>query len=207
MLSAERSESRPFCYRCGRPASGCCCAAVPRVDNRTPVYILQHPRERFHPFGSVRLAKLGLSKVSVDTFGEAFAHRRSWSTVAPPGAALLYPGAEARELKKLAESERPSSLVVIDGTWPHSRSILRQVPWLGALPRVRVRPASPGLYRIRREPRPECMSTLEAIVRALELLEPETYGLEALLGAFTGMIDRHLELRRAHPYDPYRRRR
>ena len=203
-FDAMTDVHRPFCYSCGRPALACVCATVPSVDNRTAIYLLQHPRERFHPFGSVRLARLGLRHLALDIYGEAFAHQRTWSPLAPPGAALLYPGAHACELGSLEPAERPTSLVVIDGTWSQAKSMLKASPWLQALPQVKLRPPSPGLYRIRREPALDCMSTIEAIIEALRVLEPDTAGLDALLAAFTGMIDGHLELRAQQPHAPYR---
>jgi DTW domain-containing protein YfiP len=201
------STSRPFCYRCDRPQPACVCASIPQVNNRTTIYLLQHPRERFHPFGSVRFARLGLARLALDVYGEAFAHQRTWSAAAPAGAALLFPGPAARELSELDENERPSGLVVIDGTWSHAKSILKKTPCLAALPQVKVRPRAPGLYRIRREPALHCMSTIEAIIEALRVLEPNTPGLDELLAAFVGMIDRHLDLRTQSTHAPFRRTR
>jgi hypothetical protein len=58
---------------------------------------------------------------------------------------------------------------------------------------VRLSPASPSRYRIRREPREDFVSTIEAIVQALQVIEPETKGFDALLEAFDSMIDDQLE--------------
>ncbi|HHH10935.1 MAG TPA: DTW domain-containing protein, partial [Sorangium sp.] len=58
----EKTLARPFCYRCHKPAVTCICARVKRVDNRTKIWLLQHPRERFHPIGTARIARLGLGR-------------------------------------------------------------------------------------------------------------------------------------------------
>jgi len=58
---------------------------------------------------------------------------------------------------------------------------------------VRFHPRAPSRYRIRREPQPDYVSTLEAIVEALQILEPDTAGLPALGAAFDRMIDRQIE--------------
>ena len=60
-------------------------------------------------------------------------------------------------------------------------------------------PASPGQYRIRREPTSTSLSTVEATVAALQLLEPETKGLDDLLRAFDTMVEGQL----AHPNANY----
>jgi hypothetical protein len=110
----------------------------------------------------------------------------------PDGAALLYPGPGARVLDELTPAERPRNLVVIDGTWHTARTLFRDKAWLQALPRVRLSPPEPSRYRIRREPTHDSLSTIEAIVHALRILEPETAGLEGLLGAFDAMIEAQL---------------
>lgn len=102
------------------------------------------------------------------------------------------PGPGAHDLETLAPEARPRRLVVLDGTWPQARKLLRDNSWVAALPRVCLRPKQPGQYRIRRAPRPEQLSTIEAIVEALRILESDTEGLDALLAAFHTMIDRQI---------------
>jgi hypothetical protein len=163
----------------------CVCALVPRIMNRTPVVILQHKRERRHPLGTVRLLRLALERVRVEV-----AYQESVPPLPlPEGTALLYPGPEARELDSLAPGERPGALVLLDGTWSQARRMFRESPWLQALPRVALLPAAPSRYRIRKEPRPRFLSTLEAAVLALRALEPDTPGLAELVGAFDRMIE------------------
>ena len=65
---------RAQCYRCMKAQSMCICASVDVVDNRTPVVIVQHTRERAHAIGTVRIAKRGLRNIKVvvggpDSFG------------------------------------------------------------------------------------------------------------------------------------------
>jgi hypothetical protein len=167
---------------------------VVAVCNRTPVVIVQHPRERRHPFGTVRIARLGLHRVDVRVASSTLADRAVCPPCAPPGAALLFPAPDAAPL--LPEAP-PSALVVVDGTWPTARRLVRDNPWLQRLPRVRLSPSRPGRYRIRRAPRPAFqLSTIEAVVEALRILEPDTRGLDDLLAAFDRMIERQIALAR-----------
>lgn len=184
---------RAACYKCFKPARTCVCAGVPRVDNRTTVLVLQHPRERLHSLGTARFARLGLANVHVEVAydaGSRDARRPPW---VPDGAALLYPAPGARDIAELAPHERPRHLVVLDGTWHTARTLYRDKLWLHDLPHVRLNPAAPSRYRIRREPSLDYVSTLEAIVEALQLLEPETRGFDDLLAAFDRMIDVQVE--------------
>jgi DTW domain-containing protein YfiP len=183
---------RVVCYRCDKPERMCVCARISRVDNLTRVFVLQHPKERAHPIGTARFAKLGLANSQVEVAWDAGAEETEPPSWLPPGAALLYPSASAADLETMAPSELPKNLVVIDGTWHTARSLFRDKSWLQRLPQVRLSPASPSRYRIRREPREDFVSTLEAIVQALQVIEPATQGFDALLGAFDSMIDDQL---------------
>lgn len=167
----------------------CLCANMPSVDNRTRVLVLQHPRERRHPIGTARLAQLGLRNVRVEVAWNAGAREEQAPAWLPADAALLYPAANARDLSELIDAEKPKNLVVLDGTWHTARTLYRDKLWLQRLPHYRFSPEKPSRYRLRREPHRDYVSTIEAIVEALRVLEPETEGLEALLGAFDAMID------------------
>lgn len=204
--SAERSH-RLTCYECHKPRALCVCTTIRRVENRTGVLILQHPRERLHPIGTARFARLGLARAHVEVAWNAGEHEHSAPPWVPPGAALLYPGAGARDLRTLPPDERPRSLVVIDGTWHTARTLFRDKAWLQRLPRVRLSPEEPSRYRIRREPSRDALSTIEAVVLALGILEPETPGLSDLLSAFDAMIDAQLAFMREKPGAPRERER
>ncbi len=196
-LDSPPSPRRAECGRCGRPVGFCVCGRIPRVEHRTPIVAVQHVRERSHPFGTLRLAALGLERLRV-VVGRPEAAPPSL----PDGAALLYPSRDAVDLETLPPARRPSALVLLDGTWSQSRKLLRVNPWLQTLPRVRLHPKAPSRYRIRREPRVECLSTIESLVAALEVLEPETTGLAGLLDAFDGMVDGVVEHLRTHGKRP-----
>lgn len=188
---------RPTCYRCLRPQRCCLCALVRPAENRTPVVVVQHPRERRHPFGTVRLARLGLRRVEVHVASRDREGLTRCPPCAPPGAVVLYPDPDATPIDQLCA--RPSALVVVDGTWSTAHKLVRDNPWLAALPRVALAPARPGRYRIRRAPRPAVqLSTIEAIVMALGALEPDNSTLEGLLSAFDGMVEHQLAIEQRH---------
>ena len=200
-------EPRSNCWECHKPAALCVCGSIRRVDNRTSVVVLQHPRERLHPIGTARFARLGLANSRVEIAWNAGEREETPPSWLPAGAALLYPGAGARDLGELPAAERPPALVVIDGTWHTARTLFRDKAWLQALPRVRLAPTQPSRYRIRREPTFDSLSTIEAVVLALRLLEPDTPGLDGLLGAFDAMIDAQLAFIQGSPGRPRERER
>ncbi len=185
----------------------CICASVRRVSNRTPIVILQHPRERTHPVGTARLARLGLERVRIEVARGGGRRGISVPIDVPEGTSLLFPGAGARPLDSLSAGERPRALLVLDGTWSTAGKLYQDNAWMHGLPRVSLQPTEPGNYRIRKEPRAECLSTIEAIVMALRILDAGTHGvgdLDGLIEAFASMVD--AQLRHAARGEPRMRR-
>lgn len=187
--SSFESARRAVCYRCFKAQVTCICSGLPRVDNRTEVWVLQHPREHLHPIGTERFARLGLARSRIEVAWDAGAEELSAPAWLPSDVGLLYPSPHARELATLPASELPGRLLVLDGTWHTAKTLYRDKRWLHDLPHYRITPEIEGRYRIRREPRRDYVSTIEAIAAALRILEPETTGLEELLEAFDAMID------------------
>ncbi len=181
---------RESCLTCFRPVADCLCDQLPAIDNKTQVLILQHRRERKHAFNSIGLVGRALrNRQIVVGYTPDFAET---SLPISSGAGLLYPGEDAPTLAELPPEQRPSQLVILDGTWHHTKTMYRDIPALRALPKYRLPAVTPGRYRIRLEPSLEAMSSLEATVRALSVLEPATAGLDQLLYVFDRMVEKQL---------------
>jgi DTW domain-containing protein YfiP len=193
MASTEEQEAvsvhRDRCYGCFRPQDDCFCAAIPAIDNRTDVLILQHRRERFHPFNTARIVRQALTNSHL--LADHIPRLAAGFTL-QPRAGLLYPGRGATLLSDVPPDQRPAQLVVLDGTWHQAKTLVRDIRALHDLPQYRLAPASPSRYRIRREPNATSLSTLEATVAALRVLEPDTAGLDQLLEVFQDMVERQL---------------
>lgn len=202
---ASEAAGRERCFGCFKPRALCLCGRVPHVANRTRVTIFQHPRERFHAIGTARIARLGLANAAVLLPRDMAPRSLRIRAELAPGTALLFPDDSARELAELAPEEMPRGLVVLDGTWSQARGLLRANPGLADLPRVGLSPAMPSRYRIRKEPRGHYLSTIEAIVQALRLIEPETPNLDGLIGAFDAMIDEQVVYAHQNPRRPLRK--
>lgn len=179
--------SRPRCSRCQRPSSLCLCALIPALDSRTQVLVLQHASEASHALNTARLAALGLRNAELRV-GERFeddcdAARPSY---------LLFPGEDAMSLGSLADVAQPVRLIVPDGTWRKARKILHINPWLAELPRVALPEGLSSRYRLRKAPMPGALSTIEAIVTALNLLEsPSRF--DELLRPFDALIEGQID--------------
>ena len=196
------------CPSCGKPLELCVCAEIAPVATRHRVLLLQHPREPDKLLGSARIAnlalpgsvlKVGLSWPNLSkALGEP-ARNREWGVLylgtknqlaARPqgGDALVAVDAKGRERTegaKLLAGLR--GIIVLDGTWEQAKAMWWRNPWLLKLPRLVLSPAEGSLYGpLRREPRRECLSTIESVAHALVALgEPEA---TAILRPFESLI-------------------
>jgi DTW domain-containing protein YfiP len=177
------------CFECFRPKPACFCTSIPLIWNKTEVVILQHRRERFHRFNTARIVRKALhnSQMWAD-YTDNIARRLELK----PRAGLLSPGPTATLLSELPVDQRPDQLVVVDGTWHQAKTLIREIQLLQRLPRYQLLPDSPSRFRIRREPNATSLSTVEAVVQALRIVEPETAGLDQLLEAFDKMVETQL---------------
>jgi DTW domain-containing protein YfiP len=176
---------RAVCPRCERPLASCLCVSLPPpLAVRTGLLVLQHPAEAGHAKNTTALLTLGLSPVQ-RLRGERFD-----AGLAQPGDVLLYPGAGGAPLPAA-----PRRLILLDGNWRQSRRLLAANAWLSALPRLAL-PEQPGRYAIRRAHRPGQLSTLEAGLHALALLEGDAARFAPLWAAFDAFVQAGLARRR-----------
>ena len=179
---------RPRCERCQRPLDHCLCPLIPSLDSRTRVVLLQHPSESSHALNTARLAALGLVNAQLRV-GEVFDDLVDLLQTPGYRPVLLFPGEHAQVLTAYGEvDDRPLLLIVPDGTWRKARKLLYLNPLLEALPRVTLGAVAPSRYRLRKAPEPGALSTLEAVVEALNVLE-QPVSFDALLKPFEALIE------------------
>src|SRR3989338_10424437 len=89
-------------------------------------------------------------------------------------------------------NELPLLLVVPDGTWRKARKLLNLNPLLADLPRVVLPAGLQSRYRLRKAPMPGALSTIEAIVSALNTVEAPVC-FDALLKPFEVLIEGQIE--------------
>ncbi len=79
--------------------------------------------------------------------------------------------------------------MLLDGTWSQAKTLWWRNPWLLKLHRVVLDPPRPALLgRLRREPRRDALSTIEAAALALRHLEAGPQASDALIVALDRMI-------------------
>lgn len=192
-MSVPDVEPRPVCARCLRAVRVCVCAHLPSLAPGTRVVILQHPRERRVAIGTARMASRCLAGSAVVVGTHVEGHPKVVAALGDPGRrpVLLWPGPGAVDLAT-SPPVGPITLIVVDGTWPLAKKLLRYNPAIAALPRYAIAPSAPSEYRIRREPRAECLSTIEAIANALGAIEGDPAPYRAMMVPFRAMVDAQL---------------
>ncbi|HEU0157224.1 MAG TPA: tRNA-uridine aminocarboxypropyltransferase [Stellaceae bacterium] len=176
-------------------------------DNRLFVMILQHPREQKEPLATaallvsmLRRAELvvGLSWPNLGRLVGGRADPRRWAVLylgsARPG---TFGGAEVVALDRRGEPEADQraalagldGVVLLDGSWSEAKALWWRNPWLLKLRRLVLSPRHRSrLGRVRREPRREALSTLEAAGLLLRFLDNRPDIEAALVAALDRLI-------------------
>jgi len=181
-------------------------AEAPTVDNKVAVLILQHPQEQDRVLGTAKLicsvldhAKLtiGLSWRNLGHALGELAEAKDWGVLYLGSAhAMKDKGALValdRKGEPLADQVVARAglkgIVVLDGNWAQAKALWWRNAWLTKLRRFVVVPDGPSLYGdLRREARPDAVSTLEAVGLALAALDGDAAVREALLAPFKELL-------------------
>lgn len=168
------------------------------MPTRTKFVILMHPYEfKRIKANTGRLTHICLPDSELFV-GESFdAHEDVQALINDPKnyPVLLYPGQGARDLSKgelHAADFAGRRLVVflLDATWRLARPMLRKSLTLQALPKVMFTNAAPSRYRIKLQPEPGCLSTLEAVHEMLLALDRTGLDSYTLPGQLLDLFER-----------------
>ncbi len=205
------------CPRCGKSAALCICDEVAAIENRIALLILQHPQEQDKTLGSARLAaqvltnaqfKIGLSWPSLSKALGRPADPKRWAILHlgsiqaeafPPGRDIAVFDRKGIALadQKLALKDI-DGVVVLDGTWSQAKTLWWRNAWVLKGKRIALKPAAPSLYgRLRKEPRREGLSTMEAAGMVLARLEGKPEIEAGLRSAFGLMLERYKVAKKA----------
>jgi DTW domain-containing protein YfiP len=183
-------------------------ASAEPIDNRLFVLILQHPQEKREALATAastcallshtRLV-IGLSWPNLSRALGRSADPKRWAVLylgsARPSAfgyqdeviALDRQGAPVADQQAMLRGLE--GVVVLDGTWKEAKTLWWRNPWLLKLRRLVLNPRRKSRYgRIRREPRREALSTLEAVALLLKHLENRPEIEARLLGGLDHLI-------------------
>jgi DTW domain-containing protein YfiP len=183
-------------------------ASAEPIDNRLFVLILQHPQEKREALATAGMTRALLGRAEL-VVGLSWPNlsRALGRSVDPKRWAVVYLGSarpaafgNQREVMALDRRGEPAAdqdamqrgldgVVLLDGTWKEAKTLWWRNPWLLKLRRLVLNPHHQSRYgRIRREPRREALSTLEAAALLLKHLDGGPQVEARLLGALDSLI-------------------
>jgi DTW domain-containing protein len=199
------------CPTCGKPPVLCVCEGVEPLETKVALLMLQHPQEQDRLLGTARLTqrslknsalKIGLSWPSLSKALGRDADPSQW--------AILHLGSTKpsdlprdRELVVLDKKGVPlpdqdkelaglRGIVLFDGSWAQAKTLWWRNAWVLKGRRLALNPQKPSLYgKLRREPRREALSTIEAAALTLARIERKPEIEKALGGFFGTMLDKY----------------
>jgi len=214
------ADALPDCPHCGKPLPLCICDSVTPIENKIALLILQHPQEQDRALGTARLTarhfktavvKIGLSWPSLSkALGRPVHDPSRW--------AVLYLGsskvAELDTDRDIVAINRKGQLevdqrgilasiegvVLLDGTWSQAKALWWRNAWMLKCQRVILGPKQPSRYgKLRKEPRSDGLSTIEAAATLLSGLEKRPDIAETLNSSFERMLTRYREVQAEMP--------
>jgi DTW domain-containing protein YfiP len=213
-------ETIPDCPDCHKPLPLCICDSITPIENRIALLILQHPQEQDRALGTARLLalhfknavlKIGLSWPSLSkALGRTVQDPSRWAVLYLGSAKVadLDTDREVVAINRKGEVEDNQrailkdieGIVLLDGTWSQAKALWWRNAWMLKCQRVILGPAKPSAYgKLRREPRRDGLSTIEAAAMLLAALEKRP-DIEATLSAsFERMLAKYREAQAVMP--------
>jgi len=208
---APESPQSADCPHCLKPAALCVCDLVSPFDNEVELLILQHPQEQDRLLGSARLAarhfnnahfKIGLSWPSLSKVLGREADPKRWAilylgslkaeALAPGRDIVVVTGKGTALPDQNAALRGIEGIILLDGTWSQAKAIWWRNPWMLKCRRVLLARERPSRYgKLRREPRRDGLSTLEAAAMLMARLEHNPKVEAALNTSFAKMLERY----------------
>jgi DTW domain-containing protein len=190
----------------------CVCDGITPIENRVSVLILQHPQEQDRALGTARLTamhlanavlKIGLSWPSLSkALGRPVADPSRWAVLYLGSAKVADLDTESDMVAinregEIADNQRAilrdiEGIVLLDGTWSQAKALWWRNAWMLKCQRVILGPPRPSRYgRLRREPRRDGLSTIEAAAMMLSSLEKRPDIAETLHASFERMLTKY----------------
>lgn len=193
---SRRDNAHARCPRCRVHKSLCFCDQIPRIETQTRLVLLIHHREARKPTNTGMLAAECLVQSAVMVRGQRDRRECTFALDPTRQTLLLFPGEGATLLSEFRDSPRPVTLVVPDGNWRQASKVHARIPMLAGAPMVTLPLGLPSMYGLRRETQSGGLATMEAIARALGILEGPSVQ-AALEHVFRIMVERTLWARGA----------
>ncbi len=174
----------------------CVCSLIEPIETRTRLVLVVHRAELRKSTNTGHLAVACLANSEIVVRGREGEPARPIDLGEDTQPLFLFPHEHEAEILRpgLVASDRPVTLIVPDGNWRQAARVRARVPGMRDVPCVALPPGEPSRYRLRSEAHPNRLATMEAIARAMEILEGP-HVRSALEHVFRVMVERTLWVR------------
>lgn len=163
--------SRTYCPKCEKAIAACFCHKLDEYSIDSQIIILRHPTEKGHPLGTAKIAELSLNKCKTITAEDFTQNDELNELLSKEKCYLVFPTDSEQDLTNKTSSDKKKTFIFIDGTWKKAKKILYLNPKLSKLPTISIKPSTPSRYVLRKEPKENYLSTLEAICECVMKFE------------------------------------
>ena len=180
MLSPLSPFFCAHCIHCRLPQTHCICSQIEHIELPFNISLCCHSKEWQRNDNTGQWALLSshnIQRIRWHRKPELILPNLSTADItAAAGHYLLFPSDDAEDIEPLFKNTTHpiKQLWVIDGTWQEAQKMLRQSPWLKALPKVKIKPNQAQViesdFKLRRNQQGLC--TLEAIEAAVIIPAP-----------------------------------
>ncbi len=205
ILQSLEKNFREMCLDCRQPSFNCYCDHIEKINPKIKFVILTHPIEVRRRIATGRMSHLCLQNSEL-IVGHNFSKNLKVSEIIENPeyhSVILYPGRNATNISTgenlpFTSSEKKLAIFVIDGTWNTARKMLHLSQNLKSLSQICFTPQRLSNFRVRKQPAPECVSTIEAIHQTIELIGPHvgfdsaTREHDKLLKVFDRLVEQQL---------------
>jgi len=201
-------EDFPRCYRCFRPIKACLCKFITPVDTGIKFVFLMHPKEAYRQrTGTGRLTNISLTASEIIVGIDFTENARLNELIGGSGEGegffpvVLYPAADAYFTDsppfREAIGNKKLLVIVVDATWFFAQKMVKLSKNLHGLPKLSFRNAYRSQFKFKRQPAPECLSTIESTYYLIEELKAAGIArsdadASGLLRIFNRMVDYQL---------------
>jgi DTW domain-containing protein YfiP len=187
---SRRANASIRCALCRMHQTLCVCALMPRIETKTRLSVVMHRLEARKTTNTGRIAAACLPNSEVLVRGHIGRPEPEIGLAPGSRAVVLFPFEDAVPIETFAGGP-PVTLVVPDGTWRQASKVKNRLPALRDVPCVSLPRGDKTQYRLRIESHEDGLATMEAIARAMGVLEGKHVE-DALLFVFRAMVDRTL---------------
>ena len=203
----DQSET---CKNCEKPLNFCVCAALSPVANRVSVVILRHPQEQDRILGTARIAVLQLKNALLKTglswpnlakiigrpadlkrWGILYLGTAKTSAPLPPRVLTVVNKKGEASPQQDDILKTLEGIILLDGNWQQAKALWWRNAWMLKCRRLVLQPPRASLYgNLRKEPRAESVSTMEAAAYGLAALEQDESMVEKILPPFRLLLEK-----------------